>query len=79
MRSLFTTENGYIGTSMPSSIMPGLEVWLLFGGRVLYVLQRREYGCHLLIGECYIHGYMGGEAYNLWKEGKLKDEWVDIE
>jgi hypothetical protein len=75
--TIFFTEDGHIGCG-PSKMQVGDEVWLLFGGRVLYVL-RPEDDHHQFVGECYVHGYMHGKAMEMWKAGKLKDEWVDLQ
>lgn len=72
---LFVTDDGHVGIG--SLMIPGDEVWILFGGRVLYVL--RPVGDHyVFVGECYFHGYMHGEGMEKWKEGKLQDEWVEL-
>jgi hypothetical protein len=70
-RTLFRTKEGRIGLCFPNS-RPGDEVWVLYGGRVPFVL--RPYGggikkentgrmrCHSFIGEAYLHGRMDREA-----------------
>jgi hypothetical protein len=75
--TIFFTEDGHIGCG-PSKMLAGDEVWLLFGGRVLYVLRPKD-DHQQFIGECYVHGYMHGKAMEMWKAGKLKDEWVDLQ
>lgn len=41
----------------------GDEVWVLFGGRVPFVLRPNEAGSTFsMIGDCYLHGFMDGEA-----------------
>jgi hypothetical protein len=75
--TIFFTEDGHIGCG-PSKMQVGDEVWLLFGGRVLYVLRPKD-DHHQFVGECYVHGYMHGKAMEMWKAGKLKEEWVDLQ
>ena len=75
--TIFFTEDGHIGCGL-SKMQVGDEVWLLFGGRVLYVLRPKD-DHRQLIGECYVHGYMHGKAMEVWKAGKLKEEWVDLQ
>jgi hypothetical protein len=72
-RSFFSTQKGYIGTG-PITAKVGDEVWVLFGGNVPFVVRRassssgrdgsanaEELTCEL-IGDCYVHGIMNGEA-----------------
>ncbi|KAF8857796.1 hypothetical protein BDZ45DRAFT_674423 [Acephala macrosclerotiorum] len=60
-RRFFITENGYMGLGRPEV---GDEVWVLFGGDTPFVLRpsTSDPGCHLLVGDCYVHGLMDGEA-----------------
>jgi hypothetical protein len=37
------------------------EVWLFLGAKTPFVLQPNE-GLYLLLGECYLHGFMDGLA-----------------
>ena len=57
---LCSTQQGYLGL-FPKSAQSTDVVCVLLGGSVAYVL--RTAGDHfLLVGECYIHGFMNGEA-----------------
>jgi hypothetical protein len=58
--SFFITDRGYIGFG-PPTLKVGDEIWVLFGGRMPFVLSRRrtEYKFR---GEAYVHGIMDGEA-----------------
>jgi hypothetical protein len=59
-RVFFTTSRGLTGVG-PRKIQPGDTVVVLFGARVPYVLRRK--GNHYrLIGDCYVHGLVDGEA-----------------
>jgi hypothetical protein len=72
---VFITDDGHMG--LRATAHSGDEVWLLFGGRVLYIL--RQNGDHFtFVGGCYVHGYMHGEGIDMLKAGKLNSEWVDL-
>lgn len=59
-RRFFTTRKGYIGLG-PPTLQTEDNICILFGGRTPYIL--RPHGkSYCLIGECYIHGIMFGEA-----------------
>lgn len=62
------TQNGYMG-NVPPSTLPGDKICVLYGARVPFVL-REEGASYRIIGDCYIHGLMDGEAFQLkhWKE-----------
>jgi hypothetical protein len=77
-RCFATTERGYIGL-VPSYAELGDEIWVLFGGQVLYVLRvvRKKYMFfgkteYDFIGECYMHGLMDGEAMQPVMEGRAQ-------
>ena len=57
---LCVTGRGYTGL-IPQNAMAGDEICLFHGGKVPFVVRKTESG-HRLIGECYIHGIMYGEA-----------------
>lgn len=72
-RCFFVTEKGYIGLCFPHT-RPGDEVWVLAGGKVPFVLrcpqdasasirEGEEVTRNLkMVGECYLHNFMDGEA-----------------
>lgn len=72
-RRFFITDMGYIGNG-PAKIQPGDEVFILCGGKMPLVLrpdlsERFQQGVspesrplHALVGDCYSHGIMDGEA-----------------
>ncbi|KAJ4991156.1 hypothetical protein SVAN01_03284 [Stagonosporopsis vannaccii] len=72
-RCFFRTENGHLGLCFPHT-RPGDEVWVLAGGKVPFVLRRPEAASLFveeptdviqnlkMVGECYLHGFMDGEA-----------------
>ena len=59
-RRFCSTTDGRIGL-VPRSAAAGDVICVLYGGRVPYVLRPCKDG-YTLIGECYIHGLMDGEA-----------------
>jgi len=62
MRRMIRTRDGYIGLAAPM-VEHGDGVVLVKGGRMPLIL--RKTGRNLtLIGDCYIHGIMQGEAFN---------------
>ena len=69
-RRLFITKKGYIGAA-PLSSQVGDVVYVLAGGHVPFVLRKKpggQKGAPLrLVGECYVHGLMQGEALR-WKD-----------
>ena len=60
-RRLFVTEEGHVGLG-PLLTRPGDLVCILFGSPVPFVLRAVEGGRVVLVGECYCHGVMEGEA-----------------
>lgn len=69
-RRFFITEEGLMGLG-PRLIEPGDLVCVLLGSRVPFVLRRKVDGDrYVLVGECYCHGVMDGEAVRGLDEGK---------
>ena len=61
-RRVFNTEGkGYFGLGS-GSIQRGDGVWVLQGGTVPFVLRKTPEGTFRIVGECYVHGIMRGEA-----------------
>lgn len=54
------TQKGYVGL-LPGPAAVGDEICLLHGAAVPFLMRKGDHG-HTLIGECYIHGIMYGEA-----------------
>lgn len=74
---LFTTDNGHIGLCQHRHVRVGDEVCVLFGGKTPHII--RPVDDHFtFLGECYVHGFMNGEAIDLWKQGKYTDQWIDM-
>jgi hypothetical protein len=62
-RKLFTTEKGYIGLSV-EEIAIGDVVAFFAGGKVPFVLRSSgNVSEYLVVGDCYVHGLMNGEAF----------------
>jgi hypothetical protein len=71
-RRFFITKEGHMGLG-PRLVEPGDVVCVLFGSQVPFIL--REVDDHyLLIGECYCHGIMEGEAMLGLEDGKLSPQ-----
>jgi len=61
-RRLFKTKKGYLGLE-PRSLKDGDEVALLKGGMVPLVIRKTDKYFEL-VGDCYVHGIMHGEAFS---------------
>lgn len=61
-RRVFRTRENYLGNG-PRKTKPGDQVWILAGAKVPFVLRPQETGKHVLVGDCYVHGIMHGEAF----------------
>jgi len=60
-RESFRTEKGYVGMG-PEDAQNDDVVYVLPGADVPYLLRPRENGRFELVGQCYLHGIMDGEA-----------------
>ena len=60
-RSIFTTEQGYIGLA-PRAANPGDCISVLLGSDLPLVLRSKENNQYQVLGPCYIQGFMTGEA-----------------
>ena len=70
-RRLLMTKHGLIGLAPPQAI-PGDVIAIFLGAPVPHILRKKD-GYHTLVGECYVHGVMSGEALaHLSKEIALK-------
>ncbi|KAF2670886.1 hypothetical protein BT63DRAFT_423162 [Microthyrium microscopicum] len=73
---LMTTREGALGMGPHTASLED-QVWILFGCRVPVVLRPLE-NWYKLVGECYIDGYMNGEAIDEYKNGLRKKTQVTI-
>jgi len=62
-RRFFTTQNGYFGLA-PEDACANDIVCIIGGAQTPYILREHN-GCYQVIGECYVHGLMDGEALEL--------------
>jgi hypothetical protein len=77
-RSFLFTEKGYYGLG-PSIAKRGDLCCVLFGAKVPFLLRRfGEANHYKLIGECYIHGIMRGEAVAMTQNNLLSEEFFII-
>ncbi|KAF2018164.1 HET-domain-containing protein [Aaosphaeria arxii CBS 175.79] len=68
-RSMFVTERGKLALG-PTAVKEGDSVVALWGGQMLYVVRKAESGEEWkFVGECYIDGWMDGEASQLIERG----------
>lgn len=58
-RKFFRTVAGHIGIG-PAALSEGDVLVMFRGGRMIYALRETD-GGWLLVGECYVHGFMKGE------------------
>jgi hypothetical protein len=61
-RRMFLTEGGYIGVAPPQA-REGDSIFLVKGSRVPLVMRPHKDDTWELIGDCYVHGVMHGEAF----------------
>lgn len=62
----------------PKVMEKGDVVCVLFGGKMPFVLRPWDDGKFLLVGECYVHGLMQGEAIELLERGEIDEETFHI-
>jgi hypothetical protein len=60
-RNFFVTEKGYIGIG-PLNIRAGDSICLFLGGITPFAVRKVDRETFNLVGECYVHGIMSGEA-----------------
>jgi hypothetical protein len=53
-------------------------VCIFIGASTLFVVREMEDGYFRLVGECYIHGLMAGEAMDDLLTGKLKERTITL-
>jgi hypothetical protein len=75
-RRLLTTLGGYLGMGS-KNMLQGDCVYVLLGCSIPVVLRPVE-GGYKLLGECYIHGIMEGEAMDWLESGKCVFKQVTI-
>lgn len=60
-RRFFRSEAGRFGWAVDGS-RPGDEIGIFYGGDYPFVLRPGGSGAHTIVGDCYLHGVMDGEA-----------------
>lgn len=54
----------------PDTAQVGDLVCVLFGAQIPFVLRKREPEGYIVVGECYVHGIMDGEAMTAYEAGE---------
>ncbi|KAH7381934.1 heterokaryon incompatibility protein-domain-containing protein [Cadophora sp. MPI-SDFR-AT-0126] len=70
-------SNGLLGLASDKTRVGDLVV-VFFGGRVPFIL-RQQGSFYALLGECYVHGIMDGEAIDGWRKGILQQNTFILE
>ena len=60
-RRFFRTRDGRFGWG-PNAIEAGDQSCILYGGDIPFVFRPTGTGRHEIVGDCYVHGFMDGEA-----------------
>ncbi|KAF5262877.1 hypothetical protein BFJ63_vAg479 [Fusarium oxysporum f. sp. narcissi] len=60
----------------PDIMQAGDVVVVLYGGRTPFLLRRKDDGTWILVGECYVHGMMNGEVFDL--DGVEEEEFAIV-
>jgi hypothetical protein len=60
----------------PDIMQAGDVVVVLYGGRTPFLLRRKDDGTWILVGECYVHGMMNGEVFDL--DGVEEEEFIIV-
>ncbi|EME40240.1 hypothetical protein DOTSEDRAFT_74892 [Dothistroma septosporum NZE10] len=76
-RCFFSTMDGQIGIG-PIRSRPGDSVVVLQGGLFPFVLRGKQDGQSELIGYCYVHGVMDGEAVEKLDRGAVEAAIFDL-
>ena len=64
---------------VPMEVEQGDSVFILLGGKVLYVLRNIDASRYNLIGEAYFHGMMDGEGMRMLERGEASLQDVILE
>lgn len=70
------TKEGYYVLA-PKVAEPGDQICVLFGGKSPFCL-RPQGETYLLVGECYVHGFMNGEAIDMLAQSALHERYFEI-
>jgi hypothetical protein len=75
-RKLAITHGNCMGL-VSAAARVGDEIFVLAGGQVLHTLRRKG-DCYTYLGDCYLHGFMDGEALQRLENGTAKLERVRV-
>ncbi len=67
------TAKGYFVLG-PKVLARGDRICVLWGGKMCFCLRPLDQGRFLLVGECYVHGLMNGEAIRQVEKNELQEE-----
>lgn len=73
-KNLCVTAGGYLG-NVPHGTLVGDKICIVFGSTVPFLLRECSEGYFKLVGECYIHGVMDGEAMKERDMGALSRDF----
>lgn len=76
-RAFARTKIGYYVLG-PAAMEPGDVICVLFGAKVPFCLRAVGGEFYLLVGECYVHGMMKGEAMGMFAQGELQEVGFEI-
>ncbi|KAF2140653.1 uncharacterized protein K452DRAFT_319554 [Aplosporella prunicola CBS 121167] len=74
---MFLTEECRIGIA-PGNACAGDEVHVLVGSNVPFILRRGHVEESYVVGDCYLHGVMDGEAMTDGGEWQARVQWVEL-
>ena len=75
-QKFFVTEKGYFEVG-PAYMKENDLVCVLYGGGVPFLLRPKNNFYHL-VGECYVHGIMDGEAITMLEAGQLSEASFEV-
>ncbi len=76
-RKFSTTERGYYVLG-PKVMEEGDIVCVLSGGKMPFCLRPWRDHQYLLVGECYVHGFMDGEAMEMLNRREISEKTFEI-
>jgi hypothetical protein len=76
-RRFTITKKGYMGLTPPKAQVGDL-ICVFIGASTPFVVREMEDGYFRLVGECYVHGLMDGEAMDDLLAGKLKEQTITL-
>jgi hypothetical protein len=73
-RRFLWASNGHMGLAPPDAKI-GDKICVFYGGQALYVIrENKDKPGHTFVGECYVDGFMDGEASALLRDGTSREE-----